>query len=284
MMFRAKTSIDRTGLRFLFSEWPDALAPPEQSDQSWEWPQIMTYVSRTPVAPEPASGGEEALTNLLGDPNERKDGVISGALTVGGEEKDEMLERLTAVPEGETKTRLYLDPPLVAVEAGKSFDVNVRLDNPNNIPWDRIRLDMLFDPRFLEVEDTDDGNWLTMGVNILDGPYHDRFPFEFMKSNVVRNDSGRILYDCGVFRKQFQSGGTLATIRFKAKKPVPETRIKFFLREEEGYVDGTVLSLRRADVLGDTEILTDGAAGATVVVVPSRELITEGPRDGDARF
>jgi hypothetical protein len=271
MKFKALASIDRTGLRFLFSEWSDKLAPPIQSDQTWSWPDAMTFVGKTPNA---SGGEEEGWTNMLGVGASKMDGVISGNLSLRSYDKESILEGRVRVPEGPTRTGLRLDPPLSAAQAGKTFDVTVHLDNPDRVPWDRVRLDIRFDARALEVVDQDEGNWLTIGTNILDGPYHDRFPFEFMRDNQVRNDDGRILYDCMVFRKPLQVGGVLATIRFRALCPIPETRLTFYQTAGENSRDGTSLTLKRSDVLGDTNDPLDGVFGAAVVVVPRKDMVS----------
>lgn len=268
MKFRVRSAKERSPIRFLFSEWPEAYAPPIQSDQQWEWPSPMTFVGY--VDPESASG--PALQNVLGSKENSKDGVISGGLTVLSENKEAVLENRTAVPEGVLQTRILLDPPLQAVEAGNVFDVDVRIENPEKVPWDRVRLDIRFDPRYLEVVDQDEGNWLTIGTNILDGPYHNRFPFDWVRENSVRKNEGRILYENGVFNDPFDSGGVIATIRFLALAAVSQTPILFDTDASATSRSGTRISYRRSDVLGDTSNPQDGVAGAVVSIVPRRDF------------
>lgn len=262
MKFKALAPIHRTGLRFQFSEWSEDLEPPVQSDQSWSWPKTMTFVGM--------AGEESGWENRLGGTS-KLDGVISALVSLTGPDKETLLDAQLSAPEGITRTRIYLDPPVVVSQVGETFDLGVHLENPDRVPWDRIRLDIRFDPRVLEVVDQDEGNWLTLGTNILDGPYHDRFPFDFPRDNQVRADSGRILYDAAVFRRPIHSGGLLASIRFKAIAPAGETRIAFAFPKDRDDRRGTALIFRGADVLENTDLAQDGAYGVIALLVPAKD-------------
>jgi len=262
MKFKALAPIHRTGLRFQFSDWSENLSPPVQSDQTWSWPQTMTFIG---LADE-----ENSWENRLGGTS-KLDGVISALISLSGPDKETLLEAQESAPEGLTRTRIYLDPPVVVAQVGKTFDLGVHLENLDRVAWDRVRLDIRFDPEVLEVVDQDEGNWLTLGTNILDGPYHDRFPFDFPRDNQVRADSGRILYDAAVFRKPHHNGGLLATIRFRAKSPSAETQIAFAFPKDLDDRRGTSLIFRGADVLEDTHLAQDGAYGTTALIVPAKD-------------
>jgi hypothetical protein len=267
MKFKALAPVEHTGLKFMFSDWTEGLAPPVQSDQSWSWPATMTFVGSSP-SPEKK---REGWVNLLGSERNDKDGVVSGNVTLKGD-YDKALEQAAAdAPKGETRTRLFFSPGVTAVQAGMTTDINVELSNPDGVPWDRVRLDIEYDPDYLDVIDQDSGNWITRGTNILDGPFHTRFPFDWMRNNLVRQRDGRILYECGVFKTPLRVGGTLATIRFRAVRSIPETRVVFRLPSEVTASSGTILVLRRGDVLASTDNPRDGVAGAVLMIVPSRE-------------
>jgi hypothetical protein len=213
---------------------------------------------------------ENSWENRLGGTS-KLDGVISALVSLSGPDKETLLEAQESAPEGLTRTRIYLDPPVVVAQVGKTFDLGVHLENLDRVAWDRVRLDIRFDPEVLEVVDQDEGNWLTLGTNILDGPYHDRFPFDFPRDNQVRADSGRILYDAAVFRKPHHNGGLLATIRFRAKSPSAETQIAFAFPMDLDDRRGTSLIFRGADVLEDTHLAQDGAYGTTALIVPAKD-------------
>jgi len=267
MKFRALTATDQTGLRFVFSDWPETLAPPVQSDQDWTWPKEMTFVGGKKGKGKSGSG---EWVNLLGSESSNRDGVVSGSLTLKGDYTKTLQDEEEEIPKGEAFTKIVLNPRLNVVQAGKTFDVQVKISNPKGVPWDRIRLDIQYDPTYLEVVDADGGNWITRGTNILDGPYHDRFPFEWMRNNMVRQQEGKILYECGVFTSPLRAEGTLATIHFQALRPVPETWVAFHMPAEVVSREGTVLTRKRLDVLANTEDPEDGVSGAVVSIVPRR--------------
>jgi hypothetical protein len=268
MKFKALEPVEHTGLRFVFSDWPVKLAPPVDSSQGWSWPATMTFVGGSPK-----ESGD--WRNLLGSDTSARDGVVSGAVTLKGDYTKAMEEEAGEAPKGETGTKILLQPPLTSVQAGKTFGLVVRLENPGGVPWDRIRLDIEHDPDYLEVVDEDEGNWISRGVNILDGPFRDRFPFEWMRNNLVRPKDGKILYECGVFRSPLRSSGNLAVIRLRALKPIPETRVVFRMPSEVTSPTGTILSRKRGDMLGDTEYAGDGVMGALVMIVPPKDFGTE---------
>jgi len=270
MKFRVLAPKDRSPIQFIFSEWPEALAPPIQSDQEWAWPEPMTFVALAESKPDEAP----TLIQVLGSREDSRDGVISGGVTVEALNKESLIESRTEVPEGRLRTRIVLDPPVVAVEEGESFDLNVRVVNPDKVRWDRVRFDIRFDPKYLEVVDQDEGNWVSIGTNILDGPYHNRFPFDWMRENLVRQDEGRILYENGVFREAFEKEGTVATIRFQAKTTIPQTPVFFHMDPEPSSKAGTRLTYQRSDVLSDTALPKDGTIGSTISIVPARDYLS----------
>jgi len=214
--------------------------------------------------------GKSGWINLLGSEASDRDGVVSGNLTLKGDYTKALQEEEEEIPKGEAFTRISLDPHLNAVQVGKTLAIQVKISNPKGAPWDRIRLEIQYDPTCLEIVDSDSGNWITLGSNILDGPFHDRFPFEWTRNNMVRQQDARILYECGVFSSPLRAEGTLATIHFQALRPIPETWVLFHMPSEVGSREGTVLTRKRLDVLGNTEDPEDGVSGAMVSIVPRR--------------
>jgi hypothetical protein len=267
MKFRAITPTDQTGLHFIFSDWPEDLAPPVQSDQDWTWPKGMTFVGGKKGKGKSGSG---EWVNLLGGDASDRDGVVSGNLTLKGDYTKALKEEEEQIPKGEAYTHISLEPRLNVVQVGKTFDIQLKITNPKGVPWDRIRLELQYDPTYLEVVDSDSGNWITRGTNILDGPFHDRFPFEWIRNNMIRKQDGRIFYEAGIFTSPLRVAGTLATIHLQALRPVPETWLGFHMPSEVGSRVGTVLTVKRQDVLGNTDDPKDGVSGAVVSVVPRK--------------
>lgn len=178
--------------------------------------------------------------NILGDPRDPMDGVLSGSILVmqpfqlvndasaqmlqGKREELEIkyLESIGSnVPVG-----LRLVGPEQPPAVGQDFDVDLVLENPFGAVIDHVRLFILFDPSVLQVVDTDRGNWIRIGTNIADGPFRRDFPWEFHNRNEVDNTRGRIQYSKGLGRQLALPTGTFARITFRAIRPVAETEVQ----------------------------------------------------------
>ncbi len=128
----------------------------------------------------------------------------------------------------EGNVTLALRPRRSAVTTGEDFLVDIAYANPKGVDIDSMRVAVRFDPNVLQVVDYDEDNWITNGVNILDGPYHDELPFDFLLRNKAYNNTGLISYEMGFSQKVSVPGaGILATIRFKAVAPATATEIVF---------------------------------------------------------
>lgn len=124
--------------------------------------------------------------------------------------------------------QLALVPRTPAVSVGQDFLVDVRYANPKRADLDTVKLEIRFDPTVLEVVDADDGNWITRGINIFDGAYHEQLPFDYHRKNAAYNTTGRIEYEMGFSaRTPVPSSGVMATIRFRATAPAAQTVIGF---------------------------------------------------------
>jgi hypothetical protein len=128
-----------------------------------------------------------------------------------------------------------------SVSVGQDFLVDIVYNNPNHAEMDMVKLKLRFDPKVLQVVDYDTDNWITNGINIFDGAYHDDLPFDHQIRNQAFNSSGLIMYTMG-FGEQVRvpSSGVIATIRFQAIASAPETRVAFQLDESSTEPDTTV--------------------------------------------
>lgn len=125
------------------------------------------------------------------------------------------------------------------VEVGNQFTVDMYLSNPGPAELSAMNAWLSFDPNYLEVIDSDAGNWITEGVNILDGPYHSVFNWGIHGQNVADNSAGTISYGEGSFPMEPVTGeGQFGQIRFLAKAPVNGTTIAI-LRTGTGGLDDT---------------------------------------------
>lgn len=89
---------------------------------------------------------------------------------------------------------LSLQPSVQNVASGSEFTVNMNLANLSSEQLSAINIWLSFDPTYLEARDTESGNWITTGTNVLDGPYHGAFNWDLHMENSADNATGRISY------------------------------------------------------------------------------------------
>lgn len=154
------------------------------------------------------------------------------------------------------------------VSPGEEFALDVVLNNPSNEGLVGIGIWIKYNPALLNVIDTDTGNWITEGVNILDGPYHNPFdlpgdPGLFPNANDASID-GEIRWDA---RRSFFNltniypSGTFATITFQAESLLGSTQLDFYGKGTGGYPDTYVVNANGQYILTET-------MGSSVSVVP----------------
>ena len=153
------------------------------------------------------------------------------------------------------------------VRVGEQFDVFVLLNNPDQVAFDEISLYLRYDARVLRVVDTDDNNWITEGVNISDGEYHDAFPLEYCKANRVDVHSGEITYAMKSFGEPINGSGTIARIRFEAVRAVETTYVLFGFNLPNRFPT-TGLFRRQQDVLAKSSLPRDGVSSNPIKVLP----------------
>ncbi|NQU43184.1 hypothetical protein HQ520_07850 [bacterium] len=124
--------------------------------------------------------------------------------------------------EGPAKSRfrpvsLSLQGPVETVVPGEVFEMEVRLENPDRLPFEEVNLFMKFDPRKVEVLDWDELGWIRRDINVYDGHAHLRFPFNVHTRNSVSNRLGRVHYRMGTTQSHPMPSGSLVKIRCQAK-------------------------------------------------------------------
>ena len=152
------------------------------------------------------------------------------------------------------------------IKVGDVFDVHLLYSNPASIPVERVKVILRFDPEYLQVVDHDKDNFIENGINIHDGPYHKKFPFNMHLKNLVNNKSGRIVYEVATRSpKQLADLGRLATIRLVSVKSTDYAPI-WFETNAAGKVISEVISTSD-NLLLDTETKTAHVQGAAVQIL-----------------
>ncbi len=156
---------------------------------------------------------------------------------------------------------LSLQPSTQNVAIGSQFTLDMNLSNPIPEQLSFLNIWLSFDPTYLEVVDNDSGNWITIGTNVLDGPYHSAFNWDFHGQNSADNGTGRISYGEGSLSANVFGNGTFAQIKFLAKVPVLNTSINYLITNTGGVDDTYVYDISADNILG-------GVSGAAVNVIP----------------
>jgi hypothetical protein len=144
--------------------------------------------------------------------------------------------------------------------SSRVLDVDVVISNPNALQAEDILFELDFDPETLAVVDTHSGNWIEMGVNIWDGAYHRRFPFDIHVTNRADNQRGVISYHMGFSEGMPLPQGVVATVRFRVLRPNVPVLLSFD-------PEHTALRHLGENQLGDPGVSDDGLTG----------LLLEGP-------
>ena len=171
-----------------------------------------------------------------------------------------LIVALGAASTADAAVYLSLQPSVQDVGVGSEFTLNMNLTNSSSEQLSFLNIWLSFDPTYLEVVDSDTGNWKTAGTNVLDGPYHGVFNWDFHGQNTADNGTGRISYGEGSFSSVVTGSGTFAQIKFLAKANALSTPINYLVTGTGG-IDDTY-------VTGDVTNILGGVNGATVNVIP----------------
>ncbi len=186
-------------------------------------------------------------SNLLGTLPGAEDGVIRTMVQVKDPKSKMTVTKLqdkgvlignmpeTSADDVVENLELKLVPSATTVKAGEVFDVGVFLENPESELVDKIRLYLQFDPATLQVVDSDAGNVVTRGTNILDAFARAEFPFDYYRYNYADNKAGDIVYEVSASNSKVRGDGKFAVIRLKALREVPRTEL-VLVQNAEGLV------------------------------------------------
>ena len=236
---------------------------------SFRW-KALRKATNVPIEFSHFHGKLSALTfagaDLLGNPNDAQDGTLAVDFDVLPSDAEELaaIEDAAAFDFGSFERRggvrlraVLQDAPVVA---GEVFTIDLVLDNSAGSAIDGIEVNLAYDADILQIVDADLDNAITVGTNVLDGPFSDTFPFDFHIDNSVYPAMGRIRYAAGIGNQEALRGlnGTFARIYCLAKRPVSQTYLKFMFGSSKGY-PSTRATYVGEDVLGDPGKAHDGA-------------------------
>ena len=211
--------------------------------------------------------------DILGESGILGDGTIKATvrvLALSPEDETEILTGATITdytgPVTIGGVKLALRSETKKVRLGEEFLVDIDFENTQQTVVDMIRVIVRFDPRVLQVVDYDEENWITRGVNVYDGPYHEKFPFDRHIRNIVSNAEGEIEYYMGISESQFLADrATLATIVFRPIRPAANTSISFFTPPRL-HARGTRVTCMGINVLGDLTTEGDGVENLAIKI------------------
>lgn len=156
--------------------------------------------------------------------------------------------------------RLGLLPQTSHLEQGDLSTLDVVIINPALVAFDRLQFRLRYNPDDIEVLDADEDNYITRGVNIYDGGFHDAMPFDLHAANNVNADSGAIEYSVGNQNASYPyPTGTVARVAFRVKRA---SGAAFFWFEGSDPASGTRASdvlTRGRSVLGNPNETADKA-------------------------
>ncbi len=118
--------------------------------------------------------------------------------------------------------RLALVPDSTPVALGDLSTVDVALINPDLTEFDELSVRVRFDPEAVEILDADRDNYVSLGVNVYDGAFHDAMPFDRHVANEVDSERGIIIYSVANQNRIYPyRSGTFARIYFRLKSETP---------------------------------------------------------------
>jgi len=218
--------------------------------------------------------------DILGEPTDDRDGVISASVTITtpAETEEAVMPSSSGftgyfeggtlqIPEFSYGIHLFLMPEKETVHLNEEFSVHIYLTNKERVPADNLELVIQYNPGVIEVVDYDEGNWITRGINIFDGLYHEAFPFDYQIKNLVASDKGVIYYKMGSSEPDIlKNPGTLATIKCKARVGNLTTGLRFIMPDGKND-NATRVTFMNYDVLGSPDDLKDGITNCFIKIL-----------------
>lgn len=145
-------------------------------------------------------------------------------------------------------------------EAGQWVVFDVTLENPDDAEFDEICLELEFDPRFIQFSDADRGNLLKTGVNVLDGPFRDRWSWDMIYSNEIDNRRGRVRYRVGRRHEGPTSSALVARLIGQTLRPSAGPLLRWVDGGNNGAQRTTGIYLRGRNLMAGADGSTPGSS------------------------
>ena len=174
-----------------------------------------------------------------------------------------------ALPPDLERLRLAVIPREPSLAPGHIGVADIVVLNPGGLSFDELRLRLRYDPSAVTILDADEDNYISLGLNIFDGDFHETFPFDFHGRNIVDPDRGLIEYHV---RRQSgplaYPGGTVARIVFRMLAPAGEARFWFETTDAITGLRTTDVSANGRSLLGPNDRAPEALHAA--VILPQR--------------
>ncbi|HNT33739.1 MAG TPA: hypothetical protein PKH07_01950, partial [bacterium] len=250
---------------------------------------------RTSTPSQPTSGDSGRSSDRRGDGRSRRESGSgqpgSGGLEIVGPSPDAPAPpsppgartatgQVQAAPS--ERAILYLSPSSNIVSVGQRFVLNLNLENPKELRFDKLGVTLSYDPRFLAVVEPA-GEEASAAVksasNVLIQPNAE---YRLMVNRSLP-DKGLAFYHVHMMdgdTRRFK--GSFGQIQFEAVEPSSATTIRFVGRDANVSLaeldplglPWTYLEAKGEDILGQPKIEGDGVLSATVRVNPSGEPLS----------
>jgi hypothetical protein len=139
------------------------------------------------------------------------------------------------------KPRVWLGQPPAgtALRAGEWIPIDLGIDNPDHMAFDEIKLAGHFDPAVVELADSDKGNWIATGINLLDGPFHVDWPWDLHFVNRVSPQRGYFYYHMGMSSYREQPSGVVARLFARVKQDTTSPIIEWIFDPQANFDQAT---------------------------------------------
>jgi hypothetical protein len=116
---------------------------------------------------------------------------------------------------------LWIDQPSEGIlPVDQWLIVDFGIDNPDAVPVDEVRLACRFDPKAIQIVDTDRDNWIVRGRNLLDGPFKKLWPWDLHYVNQVDVSNGLFYYRMGTFNPIVNGNEPIVRLFARVVEPV----------------------------------------------------------------